>query len=130
MKAVDTNLVVRLLTDDDDPAQSALARRAFGEPTFVSHGVLMETEWVLRSRYRWSRGDINLALVRLAKLGSVTVADPAELQWSLDRHREGADLADMLHIMAARAADVFLTFADTMPKRAGIGSPVPVVVLQ
>jgi predicted nucleic-acid-binding protein len=129
VNAIDTNILVRLLTEDD-PVQSALAMRALADPTFISHGVLMETEWVLRSRYRWSRGEINLALERLTELANVTVTDRADLRWSLERHREGADLADMLHIVASRAANGFLTFDSRLPDRAGPAAPVPVVVLQ
>lgn len=51
MRAIDTNVVVRYLTDDE-PSQSARARAAIdvGE-VFVSTTVLLESEWVLRSTY-------------------------------------------------------------------------------
>ena len=51
MKALDTNVVVRYLTGDD-PAQAARARAAVDAgPVFVPVTVLLESEWVLRSRY-------------------------------------------------------------------------------
>lgn len=51
MVAVDTNVVVRLLTND----HAAQAKRAVAlfraNPIFVAKSVLLETEWVLRYSY-------------------------------------------------------------------------------
>jgi len=48
MVAIDTNIVVRILTNDDPP-QVARARRLLqGETAWIGLAVLMETEWVLR----------------------------------------------------------------------------------
>ena len=63
MLGVDTNVLVRYLTRDDQP-QYEKARRmidrevAKGEPVLVSLLVLLETEWVLRSRYEMAKADI------------------------------------------------------------------------
>jgi len=63
MLGVDTNVLVRYLTRDDQP-QYERARRlinrevAKGEPVLVSLLVLLETEWVLRSRYEMAKADI------------------------------------------------------------------------
>ena len=63
MLGIDTNVVVRLLVADD----AAQTRRARGliqqaadreEPVLVSLLVLIETEWVLRSRYGLARDAI------------------------------------------------------------------------
>jgi predicted nucleic-acid-binding protein len=57
--AIDTNVLVRILVQDPTaPTQCAVARQlvadatAAGEPLLVSLCALLETEWVLRSRYR------------------------------------------------------------------------------
>ena len=51
MTAVDTNVVVRLLTGDD-PKQAAAARALFrSRQIWVAKTVLLETGWVLRSLY-------------------------------------------------------------------------------
>ena len=48
MLAADTNLLVRVVTEDD-AEQSPKARRILAEnPIFISKTVLLETEWVLR----------------------------------------------------------------------------------
>ena len=63
MPGVDTNVLVRYLTRDDQP-QYEKARRLIdrgvskGEPILVSLLVLLETEWVLRSRYELVKSDI------------------------------------------------------------------------
>ncbi|MEO7726427.1 MAG: type II toxin-antitoxin system VapC family toxin [Burkholderiales bacterium] len=60
MLGIDTNVVVRLLIADD-AEQTRRARRLVqdavnrGEPVLVSLPVLIETEWVLRSRYGLDR---------------------------------------------------------------------------
>ena len=52
MRAVDTNILVRLFVNDD-PKQAAAARQVVAaEPIFVSKTVILELEWVLRSLYR------------------------------------------------------------------------------
>lgn len=61
MLGIDTNVVVRLLVSDD-VEQTRRARKLVDqavsrdEPVLVSLPVLVETEWVLRSRYGLSRG--------------------------------------------------------------------------
>jgi predicted nucleic-acid-binding protein len=63
MIGIDTNVLVRFLVRDEErqfvKAQRLLRREAeHGEPVFVSQLVLLETEWVLRSRYGLSKGEI------------------------------------------------------------------------
>ncbi|HEY6454683.1 MAG TPA: type II toxin-antitoxin system VapC family toxin [Steroidobacteraceae bacterium] len=70
MLGIDTNVVVRLLISDDaDQTRRtrALIARAIenDEPILVSLPVLVETEWVLRSRYGLDR-EVILPLLRAA----------------------------------------------------------------
>lgn len=51
MRAVDTNLLVRLIARDD-PAQISSAEEFVARGAWVSHVVLAETTWVLESVYR------------------------------------------------------------------------------
>jgi len=70
MLGLDTNVLVRLLIEDD-PAQTRRARNlvdaavAADEVVLVSLPVLLETEWVLRSRYEMPPDTI-LGLFRAA----------------------------------------------------------------
>jgi hypothetical protein len=88
----------------------------------------MESEWVLRSLAGYGRIEINDALSAFVALESVTVAHPKQIDWALDRHRRGADWADMLHVIASTGQDAFLTFEKKL--RAGNEPPVPVELLQ
>jgi predicted nucleic-acid-binding protein len=60
MLGIDTNVLVRFLVRDDE-VQYEKTRRlikrelAAGRRVFVNQLVLMETEWVLRSRYSVSK---------------------------------------------------------------------------
>lgn len=63
MLGLDTNVLVRFLVRDDDKqferAQRLIRREAqAGTPVLISHLVLLETEWVLRSRYKLSKPEI------------------------------------------------------------------------
>lgn len=129
MIAVDTNVVVRLLVGDDAEQRSA-AQRCVGRGVFVSHGVVMETEWVLRTVYRLSRDRIADDLLEMLDLHCVQVDDSDYLRWALSRYREGADWADLLHLIAARAHAAFATFDRALPRRAGEDAPVPIEVLR
>lgn len=129
MKAVDTNVLVRLLTQDD-PAQGAIARERLSEPTFLPETVLIETEWVLRGRLGWSRTEVNRALRGLLALATTSVERPEMLAWALDRHERGADWADMLHLIAARHQQAFVTFDQALARRASEDAPVPVELLK
>jgi predicted nucleic-acid-binding protein len=128
MIAVDTNIIVRFLTRDE-PKQSALAAKCISGGVFVSDGVLVETEWVLRDAFGWQRARINYALASFIAIEQVTVAQHDHLQWALERHREGADWADALHLIAARGQTAYATFDRKLAKQAGPDSPVAVQLL-
>ena len=55
MIALDTNVLIRLIIFDD-PMQSGVADDLIrNNRIFISKGVLMESEWVLRYRYKFRR---------------------------------------------------------------------------
>ena len=110
MLAVDTNVVVRYLTGDD-PAQAAMARAAIDAGrVFVSTTVFLECEWVLRSVYGFTGGEVAAALRGFAGLPSVSVESPILLAEALDRAEAGMDFADALHLGAAAQCEAMLTF--------------------
>lgn len=83
----------------DDAVQTAIADATLNvEAFFVSHGVLMELGWVLRSAAGWDRVQINQAMRLLLSLPGATVDMPGLINWALERHLAGADWADMLHL--------------------------------
>ena len=129
MRAVDTNIVVRLVVGDD-PRQTALAEAELEKGFFVSHGVLMEAEWVLRSFSRLDREAIGGALRQFLNNADVIIPEPESVHWALDRYLDGADLPDMLHLIAAAPYGEFPSFEKHLTKRAGPDAPARVVHLR
>ena len=129
MNAVDTNLIIRFLTQDD-PHQSPLAEQVMQAGVFVSHSVLMETEWVLRSRYGLSREAVATSLRGIVEFEKVSVDEPELVDWAIDRYGKGADLADMFHLIAARHQESFVTFDQGLARRAAADGPLKVELLK
>ena len=110
MLAVDTNIIVRYLTADH-PEQFAKASALIrGEDVYVCTTVLLETEWVLRGGYRFSRDQIIVALTAFAGLPRVTLEDPALASKALNWMRTGMDFADALHLAKAEGCEAFVSF--------------------
>jgi predicted nucleic acid-binding protein len=110
MRAVDTNIIIRFLTNDD-AEQAARARRLFDhEDVFVPIPVLLETEWVLRAVYGFAAADVVGALRRFAGLPHVSVENASVAAQALDWADHGLDLADALHLSAAQQHDGFISF--------------------
>jgi predicted nucleic-acid-binding protein len=110
MLAVDTNVIIRYLTGDD-AEQFAKARALIrDEDVYVCTTVLLETEWVLRRGYRFSRERVAAALAAFAGLPRVTLEDPALTAKALDWMRHGMDFADALHLAQAQGCEAFVSF--------------------
>lgn len=118
MLAVDTNLLVRIVVNDD-PEQVRRAARLFeAEQIFVPKTVLLETEWVLHFAYQLDPGAIAHALRAIAGLSNVTLENPAELALALGWFEHGLDFADALHLASSQRAGRFATFDTKFAKRA------------
>ncbi len=118
MIAIDTNVVVRFLVDDDHE-QFRRARQVIANAqVFISNTVLLECEWVLRSVYEYEPRDFVEALRNFAGLEKVTLEDPALAATALKWHEQGMDFADALHLAGAVACDAFLTFDRRLAKAA------------
>ena len=128
MKAVDTNVVLRWLVEDDE-AQSEIAGAFFEQPVAISWTVLLEAAWVMRSRYRFSDAETATMLSYLLEIATVVVPDPELMTWALNRFSGGADIADMIHIAAAARHDAFVTFDRSIARTAGADAPLPIETL-
>lgn len=102
MIGLDTNVLVRFLVRDDE-AQFERARRLLrrgtgsGEPVLVSLLVLLETEWVLRSRYDLEKTQILGAFSGLLDSVELVFEDEASLEQALFMWRDSsAQFADCL----------------------------------
>uniref|UniRef100_UPI00405631C9 type II toxin-antitoxin system VapC family toxin n=1 Tax=Candidatus Electronema sp. TaxID=2698783 RepID=UPI00405631C9 len=117
MTAFDTCLLVRLLADDDqrqaDLAESLLIDNA----VFIPNTVLLETEWVLRSRYRRSREELLAFFRLLLEVENVVLEDAARIEKAISWYAVGADFADAMHLAACEQA-VLHTFDHNFCKQA------------
>jgi predicted nucleic acid-binding protein len=122
MLAIDTNVVVRYLTADH-PEQSKRARAAVDENhVWVPTTVVLESEWVLRSAYGFTRGEVTAALRRFAGLPRVTLQSPEQVAQALDWADGGVDFADALHMAAAGGQDAFVTFDERLVRARPAGA--------
>lgn len=110
MLAVDTNVIVRYLTRDDAEQFAKAIALIRSEDVYVCTTVLLETEWVLRRGYRFSRERIFAALAAFAGLPRVTLEDPTVAARALDWMRRGMDFADALHLAKAKGCEAFISF--------------------
>jgi predicted nucleic acid-binding protein len=129
MIAVDTNVVIRLLTGDD-PAQAERARALFeSETIFLPKTVILESEWVLRKLYRNGRSETLEALSALALLPNVRCEDEAAIFAAIACARAGMDFADALHLTSAREAQRFASFDKKFVKAADSVAEIAVFAL-
>jgi predicted nucleic-acid-binding protein len=102
MLGIDTNVLVRFLVRDD-PEQFERARRLIkrerggGETVLISLLVLLETEWVLRSRYNVAKAEIVAALSALLDAVELEFADEPSVEEAVFTWRDSAaEFADCL----------------------------------
>jgi predicted nucleic-acid-binding protein len=125
--AVDTNVLVRLLTGDE-PAQTARARAIFErEAVLLAKTVILESEWVLRRLYHFDSDRIAEAFVALIGLPDLVCEDAGAVADAIRWMRDGMDFADALHLASARPAGRFATFDEKLAKRAAKIADISVV---
>ena len=124
MLVVDTNVVVRYLTNDDK-AQGARSRRLIEQhDVFLPLTVLLEVEWVLRSVYGLPAATVVRALRGFAGLPRVTVESADTASAALDWAEQGLDLADALHLATARGYEGMASFDKALARTARrVGAP-------
>ena len=105
MRAVDTNVLVRLITRDD-ARQVASAGRFVEKGAWVSHLALAETTWVLAAVYERSGTEIATAVELLLMHRELNVQDPEVVAAALGRFkkRPAVGFSDCLLLEIARKA--------------------------
>ncbi len=121
MIGLDTNVLVRYLTRDDEAQYRAtmklLTRKA--ARFFVADLMLVETDWVLSSLYNWTCDEIADAFARLLQVHNLQFEDEDRIRHSLGAVRRGADLSDELLVAMSRTQGCreFATFDTAIAKR-------------
>jgi predicted nucleic-acid-binding protein len=105
MRAVDANVLVRLLTRDD--AKQATAAEAFvAKGAWVSHLVLLETTWVLAAVYQLGHHELVTAVDMLLQHRDLVLQEPETVAAALVQYRRRPKLgfSDCLILEVARRA--------------------------
>lgn len=129
MTSFDTNVVVRLVVEDD-PEQCERAgiafRRCVSEGgVFFSATVLVEVAWVLRVACKLDRAAIAAALRRLVGSAGVTVEHDAIVRRAISAFEVGpADFSDYVILESSREANALpvMTFDERFARSAGVES--------
>ena len=102
MTAIDTNVLVRFLVDDDK-TQSAKAAKLIkrsisqNKPLFVSDIVLCESVWVLKRIYKFKKEPIMSVFRQLIRAGHLVFTDEDRIARALDLFEQGkGDFADYM----------------------------------
>jgi predicted nucleic-acid-binding protein len=105
VRAVDTNVLVRLLTRDDH-GQVAAAEAFVEKGAWVSHLVLAETTWVLRAAYDLEHREIALAVEMLLNHQNLTIQDADVVAAALKHYggKPSLGFSDCLVLEIARKA--------------------------
>jgi predicted nucleic-acid-binding protein len=117
MLAVDTNILVRLLVEDDSKQFRLAFQLLHSEEIWVSKTVLLETEWVLRSTYGYDPLRVRAGLIFLLGLEQISVEDPPCVAKALVWMGQGLDFADALHAGSSHPVATFMTFDQKLVKR-------------
>lgn len=110
MKALDTNVLVRLLLADDAKQLEQVQTLLLQKQMFTAPvSVMLELVWVLEGR-DFEAVQIGAAFDRLLALPNFKPANLAELRQALAWYGKGMDFADAMHLALSEQAKQLLTF--------------------
>jgi predicted nucleic-acid-binding protein len=102
MIGIDTNIIVRLIVNDDE-RQSRAAERIIrehggsGTPCYVSDVTLIETAWLLEAVYGYDRVMVAEAMTAILAAEQLEFDSPVDVAAAVEDFRHGrADFADCL----------------------------------
>ncbi|MEB4592611.1 type II toxin-antitoxin system VapC family toxin [Candidatus Thiothrix sp. Deng01] len=118
MRAIDTNVLVRFLVQDDEKqtqvsTQLLTDAEADKQPLFVSNVVVLELMWVLRSIYEVPRDEILVCLNNLLSMMALEFQDSLIVHDFVSSAQNNTyDLADLLisQVAKGKGCDTTLTF--------------------
>ena len=125
MISVDTNIIIRLLTKDDQPQYKKALSLFKKEYIYIPTTVVLETEWVLRYAYDFTSSNIISAFRSLFGLTNVELEDSIEIAQALEWNEQGMDFADALHLTKSKGTDKFITFDKKLISKAKKFTDIP-----
>ncbi|HET9033607.1 MAG TPA: PIN domain-containing protein [Dokdonella sp.] len=113
---LDTNVLIRLLVDDDMAPQQVIAARARvqSEPSVgIGASVFLETMWVLERSYKYPRSAISEVASQLLAHAKYQIAQRQLLTRALEIHRDSSiGFGDALALAQALGSDAILVTFD------------------
>ncbi len=110
MAALDTNVLIRYLVQDDD-RQLALAKKLIkdvmraGETLYVPVTVMLELEWVLRTSFSFPKELVTATLSNLLASAELSFESEAAVEIALALYKKSpSDFSDCAHIALAHVA--------------------------
>jgi predicted nucleic-acid-binding protein len=105
MRAADTNVLIRLITRDDE-VRASIADAFVERGVWVSHLVLAETAWVLSDAYDLDHAEVATAIEMLLGNANVSIQDADVVVSALDQYRRRPRIgfSDCLVLEIARKA--------------------------
>ena len=80
--------------------------------------MILELEWVLRSRYAFAPKVVAQAIAKITALGKVVVGERDAVLSAASRAAQGWDFAGALHVALSQGCDNFTTLDAELVKRA------------
>lgn len=124
MIALDTNVLVRMLIEDDRRQvriiqETIVWAEKNSRPLLILPEVLMETVWVLESVYQCSRQEIVKFLQTLVVTPPFALVDPQVVRRAIHEYKKGGDFADLLIVNQAKEhhAKKFISFDKKLQKQ-------------
>ena len=127
MIALDTNVLVRFLAQDDDAQFEVAAGLIEGctsdAPGYVCREVMIELVWVLERSYKYSREEIAEALLSIVTASQLSVENAQDIASVVNLYRdEGYDFADLMIRQSAQRSEnrILKTFDQKLAKLDGV----------
>ena len=110
MIAVDTNVIIRLLTHDDEVQYHQSLEIFTKNEIMLLDTVILETEWVLRFAYSFDSTAVSNAFTKLFGLPNIHSSNPDFVAQAIKWHSSGMDFADAFHLAQCENINRFFTF--------------------
>lgn len=131
MISLDTNVLVRLVTNDDkNQANESACLIDSGVPLFVAITVILELEWVLRGAYKLNKSAILNVIENLLSIRNINFERHSDIELALTYYAKGVDFSDALHHCISTNCNGFASFDLKFEKSASklkikpfVGSP-------
>ena len=118
MIAIDTNIIIRFLTHDDERQYKKSFSVFNSQEVFIPDTVILETEWVLRYAYNFSPEDICGAFINLFGLKNIHLSNATFIAQAIEWHKQGMDFSDALHLTQCQQYEKLYTFDKAFSSKA------------